>query len=681
MNLNYQIVLTGNTNPFQDAFTLAAQKVTQLEGKLQQANTKLANQAQAMANAGLPVVNGFNRIEQAGNTVTKTLGNTRIAYMQLGSAIPNIASQIAAGGDPIRALAVQIPDALQALTFMGVSLKTLLPIVGAVGLAVGAFAYAWNEATRSQRDAEKATKELGEALKSLPGVLREINTLSKAGLLSPQAVAQYGDYLTGKIPLYKTGTGELSRESSETIRVPRGNTPTMGGPPRTGFDDVTINRKQASPKEVQDWVTLKLGRTGDSNIADSQIESLAGLKEQQDKARREALEGLEKEKAEISAKYEKEREAIQANMTLAGTLLTEKKKAEAEDAIALTRKAEANEIAKKELEYREKATRQAEQERQKLDQVASKMEQRRTKELQGVAEIEKLRNQVYLQTLTGLEREIAAVNLRYDAEKQKIQELIEAKRISADEGERMFTSIELGRQNEITEARAENEKARTAIQKSEKQKQLQIEQDYVTATGSLLGSAADMAKMFGKEGFVAWKAIALAQAVVNGAGAVMLQLGGGDPYSAPIRAAAAAAIAAVQIATIAMAQPGYREGGYTGDGPSDQVAGVVHRGEVVIPAGRVQQFGRRFTEGLARGVIGDIPVPITSQNGPSGAAVRAGLAGGGVGGGSVNVQGHQMSVAFLNDRSEAKQFLATAPGKAMIVDIVKGARIELGMNT
>jgi TP901 family phage tail tape measure protein len=39
--------------------------------------------------------------------------------------------------------------------------------------------------------------------------------------------------------------------------------------------------------------------------------------------------------------------------------------------------------------------------------------------------------------------------------------------------------------------------------------------------------------------------------------------------------------------------PGFQRGGYTGDGPANEVAGVVHKGEVVIPADQVNKFKYR----------------------------------------------------------------------------------------
>jgi hypothetical protein len=58
----------------------------------------------------------------------------------------------------------------------------------------------------------------------------------------------------------------------------------------------------------------------------------------------------------------------------------------------------------------------------------------------------------------------------------------------------------------------------------------------------------------------------------------------------------AAAIGAAAVIAVVAAH-GFEEGGYTGDGGSSEVAGVVHRGEYVMPASAVQYLGR---DNLAR---------------------------------------------------------------------------------
>jgi hypothetical protein len=60
---------------------------------------------------------------------------------------------------------------------------------------------------------------------------------------------------------------------------------------------------------------------------------------------------------------------------------------------------------------------------------------------------------------------------------------------------------------------------------------------------------------------------------------------------------AAAVGAAAFVAAMAMAG-GFRSGGYTGDGPRDEVAGFAHRGEFVVPAPTVERLGLARLEAL-----------------------------------------------------------------------------------
>jgi len=69
------------------------------------------------------------------------------------------------------------------------------------------------------------------------------------------------------------------------------------------------------------------------------------------------------------------------------------------------------------------------------------------------------------------------------------------------------------------------------------------------------------------------------------------------PYVGPILAV----VAAAAIAAGAAAMGGFAAGGYTGTGPVDEVAGVVHRGEFVIPASAVSRVGVGNLESIRNG--------------------------------------------------------------------------------
>jgi hypothetical protein len=134
--------------------------------------------------------------------------------------------------------------------------------------------------------------------------------------------------------------------------------------------------------------------------------------------------------------------------------------------------------------------------------------------------------------------------------------------------------------------------------------------------------------------------------------------------------AAAVGIGALMAAMAAIGG-GFQSGGYTGDGAPSQVAGLVHRGEMVFDQGAVQAIGRERLESMRVN-----------------RAVPAGLAGAGaVGGGnttfapSVDVPPPQVHVAVLDRPEKIAAFMKSLPGQAIIVDAIKGNRMELGINS
>ncbi len=172
-------------------------------------------------------------------------------------------------------------------------------------------------------------------------------------------------------------------------------------------------------------------------------------------------------------------------------------------------------------------------------------------------------------------------------------------------------------EEEYTQALVQSAQARREIRNEERaeiEKQMAIEAERLRrkrqaedSIVSLMGSTAEAAKMFGREGFIAYKAMAIAQAIVATALAVSRALGEGGPYAGPFMAAAAAAAGAVQIATIATT--GYAKGGYTGSGGKDHVAGVVHGGEFVMSKPSVDLLGLDFLQRLHSSALGGISSP------------------------------------------------------------------------
>jgi hypothetical protein len=114
-------------------------------------------------------------------------------------------------------------------------------------------------------------------------------------------------------------------------------------------------------------------------------------------------------------------------------------------------------------------------------------------------------------------------------------------------------------------------------------------------------------------------AIAAAQAlqVVTNAGAT------GDPYSTAARIAAAVAALAAGfsfVRSLVTAARGYADGGFTGEGGKYEPAGIVHKGEYVIPQEQTKKY-RPLLEAIHTGRVKDF------QMSPSGYASKIELQG------------------------------------------------------
>lgn len=123
------------------------------------------------------------------------------------------------------------------------------------------------------------------------------------------------------------------------------------------------------------------------------------------------------------------------------------------------------------------------------------------------------------------------------------------------------------------------------------------------------------------------------------------------PYVGPILAPIAAATTFAALEALAV----FKEGGYTGDGAPDEVAGLVHKGEVVIPAPRVKQLGLGFLSAL--------------HSGSFAAPAYGGAAGGGSGGSQgAPIIRHQstVNIAEFGDEAAAQRWADSQDGDTWI---------------
>ncbi len=102
---------------------------------------------------------------------------------------------------------------------------------------------------------------------------------------------------------------------------------------------------------------------------------------------------------------------------------------------------------------------------------------------------------------------------------------------------------------------------------------------------------------------------------------------------------------------------GFAEGGYTGEGGKYDVAGVVHRGEYVIPADLVNRHGIGGIEAM---LSGGVASPVAA--GPSSVSS---------GGGS-----RPVNVAVFDNRKQVRQWVESSEGETAILDVMRKNRHE-----
>jgi tape measure domain-containing protein len=171
--------------------------------------------------------------------------------------------------------------------------------------------------------------------------------------------------------------------------------------------------------------------------------------------------------------------------------------------------------------------------------------------------------------------------------------------------EEMYAKIDqLRQQNAISEQQAIQMTANVAIMQR---------QQAVSQITNILGTIENLTKSKSKTLFKIGKAAAIANATINAYEAATKAMAQGGFYGA-IMAAATLAAAMVQVANIASQQPpGYKAGGFTGNLPIDQMAGVVHGQEFVMNA-RATKANRGTLEAMNRGEKVGSGVNVVIQN-------------------------------------------------------------------
>ncbi len=101
---------------------------------------------------------------------------------------------------------------------------------------------------------------------------------------------------------------------------------------------------------------------------------------------------------------------------------------------------------------------------------------------------------------------------------------------------------------------------------------------------------------------------------------------------------------------------GFKEGGYTGDGGTSDVAGVVHKGEFVIPANKVKEFGIPYFNQIMNGGAQDAPTPLASVMAQQG---------------STTPGANNISLAVMNSDAQMRNWMKSQEGRKAFVDLAR----------
>lgn len=122
---------------------------------------------------------------------------------------------------------------------------------------------------------------------------------------------------------------------------------------------------------------------------------------------------------------------------------------------------------------------------------------------------------------------------------------------------------------------------------------------------------------------------------------------------------AAAAIGIAALVAVMAAFGGFAEGGYTGAGGKYQPAGVVHRGEYVVPADVVSRMGVGYFDAIAAGAVTSPGMMAPATDSGGGVASMAG--------------GGSSSIIMVDDsRTSIRKAMESTEGKRHIIRTVRG---------
>lgn len=208
----------------------------------------------------------------------------------------------------------------------------------------------------------------------------------------------------------------------------------------------------------------------------------------------------------------------------------------------------------------------------------------------------------------------SATNLELGLDEDSLDEQIQIAGESFEKLEDIKLNLEQDTQDELGRIVQDGAQARIAFHQQE-----------VDTVSGMFGDLAYAASAAGKKGFAAAKAFAIAQTTIDTIRTVqgiLASFAGTGPIGFGVGVAASIAAGLAGLARVAQIKsqeaPGYMGGGWTGSGPRDGVAGVVHNEEFVVkagPAARNRGYLEAINNGAMMPTMGQRPIQIIAGPG------------------------------------------------------------------
>jgi hypothetical protein len=431
------------------------------------------------------VQNGAREIQILGRSAQEASAHMGGMMYSFRSGIDAIRAVAAGGGD--RAIFYSMDEGIRGLIASGMKIGTLVPIIGAVAAAAGAGALAWKAWNTATQETIDLQKQLAASFKELPTTLKTIQDNTKAGLISPSVGQEFQGYLSGQQKYYVDKNGQVTTNPTEQVSemVPTGiGDPSLGIPSPMEQRTENVPNKAATDEQVQKYFH-DLATAG-GNITPEQTAAALGVQTDEREIAEAAMSPAEKAVADIQDRMEKLREKIQIEMGVASAKIS------ATDTggffsqiLGMTGESVGGipALSGGKLKQAQDAIRQIQQEEQdaiaavqnKTDDHADKADDHRADASQKIADLEA---QAHADTLTGIAQEIAAVQDKYEKERQEIMTTaLAAGKVQGD------LQVQSALEETQRAEQAEIEKKITA--QKEKQLQLQLEMAKAQADAKL----------------------------------------------------------------------------------------------------------------------------------------------------------------------------------------------------